>query len=130
MKYWTSTGEEPRVLTHGFWFAAKHYTLIDLFERTEIALGIFPIKKFKLHFYPTTQKVQLVYSARYGEEFDGATFMSKSTLQAWFSLEELTPQIFVHEIAHLLLQSVLPDTHSIGKRAHEIMAQWAEKEIF
>ena len=119
-------GEDiPDTLKNG-WFG-KRYTLEELFERTEIALGIFPDHVFPMTFLRDAEAVRLKYSSMYGRYPTYLAFMDKSQLSAWFSVEDLTPKIFVHECAHLLFEWSLKEDVRVSYNLHEEVAQYAER---
>jgi len=125
-RYWYSEGQEPKVLLTSKWFGTK-YTLWELFEMTEVFLGIFPKEKFKLVFCKDASEVRSIYRARYGKELASHSFISRSDMTAWFSLKDITARVFVHESAHLLFESNLKKRVSYD--LHEAVAQLAEREV-
>ncbi len=90
-------------------------------------MGIFPAMRFKFVFVKNKKEVCDIYASRYARKFNAPAFMSKSELTAWFSLEDLSPAIFVHEIAHLIFTS--NQRRRVSYKFHEGIARMVTKNV-
>ena len=113
------------------WFSKPPNTYLyskisELYLRVEKHTKITGRPKITFHMVRDKKAVTSVFNTRYQKHnFNSVAFCSFSANTVWISAEHISEKIVLHEIGHLLFQSIC--TNRVSSSLHEHVAHFCER---